>query len=175
MMIRNVSWASYYYDFWRSCDTEDWSNDAGNTAAHHRNKLQFTIYSHRKYFKILLYLSNKCSLGEKNKNTRTGVNIKLVKTRPVGFNFCFQNSYVIMMLICSTLSRMTWKWSLSSVSDSVKTHVRITFWTLLLELHFPAVLVQILVCELVEGVWSSFTDDDARLVLLLNDGFRRGH
>jgi len=27
-----------------SCDTEDWSNDAEN----HRNKLHFTIYSHRK-------------------------------------------------------------------------------------------------------------------------------
>ncbi len=24
--------SSYYYDFWRSCDTEDWSNDAENTA-----------------------------------------------------------------------------------------------------------------------------------------------
>ncbi len=31
-----------------SCDTEDWSNDAENTAAHHRNKLHFTIYSHGK-------------------------------------------------------------------------------------------------------------------------------
>ncbi len=31
--------SAYYYDFWRSCDTEDWSNDAGNTAAHHNNKL----------------------------------------------------------------------------------------------------------------------------------------
>ncbi len=28
IIIRNVS---YYYDFWRSCDTEDWSNDAENT------------------------------------------------------------------------------------------------------------------------------------------------
>ncbi len=28
-----------------SCDTEDWSNDAENTAAHHRNKLHFNIYS----------------------------------------------------------------------------------------------------------------------------------
>jgi len=27
-----------------SCDPEDWSNDAKN----HRNKLHFTIYSHRK-------------------------------------------------------------------------------------------------------------------------------
>ncbi len=23
---------AYYNDFWRSCDTEDWSNDAENTA-----------------------------------------------------------------------------------------------------------------------------------------------
>ncbi len=26
-------------DFWRSCDTEDWSNDAENSGLHHRNKL----------------------------------------------------------------------------------------------------------------------------------------
>ncbi len=32
----------------RSCDTEDWSNDAENTAAHHRNILGFKLYSHRK-------------------------------------------------------------------------------------------------------------------------------
>ncbi len=37
--------SAYYYDFRRSCDTEDWSNDAENTALHHRNKLQFT-FSH---------------------------------------------------------------------------------------------------------------------------------
>ncbi len=23
---------AYYYDFWRSCDTEDWSNDDENSA-----------------------------------------------------------------------------------------------------------------------------------------------
>ncbi len=23
--------SAYYYDFWRSCDTEVWSNDAENT------------------------------------------------------------------------------------------------------------------------------------------------
>ncbi len=39
--------AAYYYDFWRSCDTEDWSNDAENSFDH-RNKLQFNTYSHRK-------------------------------------------------------------------------------------------------------------------------------
>ncbi len=37
----------YYYDFWRSCDTEDWSNDAENTALDHRNKLYLNIYSNR--------------------------------------------------------------------------------------------------------------------------------
>ncbi len=28
---QKYSWAAYYYDFWRSCDAEDWSNDAENT------------------------------------------------------------------------------------------------------------------------------------------------
>ncbi len=38
-----------------SCDTEDWSNDAENTAAHHRNKSHFTIYLHRKQlFEIVI-------------------------------------------------------------------------------------------------------------------------
>ncbi len=27
-----------------SCDTEGWSNDAENSALHHRNKLHITIY-----------------------------------------------------------------------------------------------------------------------------------
>ncbi len=27
-----------------SCDTEDWRNDAENTAAHHRNKFYFKVY-----------------------------------------------------------------------------------------------------------------------------------
>ncbi len=36
--------SEYYYDFWRSCDTEDWSNDAENTALHHINKLYFKVY-----------------------------------------------------------------------------------------------------------------------------------
>ncbi len=50
IIIRNVSWAANYNDFWRSCDTEDWNNDAENTAAHHRNQLHATKYSHRKHF-----------------------------------------------------------------------------------------------------------------------------
>ncbi len=49
----------YYYDFWRSCDTEDCSNDAENTAAHHRNKSHFNIDSHRKQlFEILTIFQN---------------------------------------------------------------------------------------------------------------------
>ncbi len=31
-----------------SCDTEDWRNDAENSAFHHRNKLHFKIYLKRK-------------------------------------------------------------------------------------------------------------------------------
>jgi len=31
-----------------SCDTEDWSNDAENSAMHHRNKLHFKILSNTK-------------------------------------------------------------------------------------------------------------------------------
>jgi len=31
-----------------SCDTEDWSNDAENSALHHRNKLNFKIHLKRK-------------------------------------------------------------------------------------------------------------------------------
>ncbi len=27
-----------------SCDTEDWSNDAENTALHHSNKLYFQVF-----------------------------------------------------------------------------------------------------------------------------------
>ncbi len=40
--ISSVSWFNIrnLSDFWRSCDTEDWSNDAENTALI-RNKLYF--------------------------------------------------------------------------------------------------------------------------------------
>ncbi len=31
-----------------SCDTGDWSDDAENSALHHRNKLHFKVYSNRK-------------------------------------------------------------------------------------------------------------------------------
>jgi len=31
-----------------SCDTEDWSNDAEISDLHHRNKLDFKLYSKRK-------------------------------------------------------------------------------------------------------------------------------
>jgi len=47
IIIINVSWSSDLHIkviCEGSCDTEDWSNDAEN----HRNKLHFTIYSHRK-------------------------------------------------------------------------------------------------------------------------------
>ena len=31
-----------------SCDTEDWSNDADNSALHHRNKLYFKVFKKQK-------------------------------------------------------------------------------------------------------------------------------
>ncbi len=46
IIIRNVCWAANQYIRMiseGSCDTEDWSNDAENSAAHHRNKLQFNV------------------------------------------------------------------------------------------------------------------------------------
>ncbi len=69
-------WAAYYYDFWRSCDSEYWRNDAENSAAHHRNKLQFNNILTEKiailivnisHF-LLYFWSNKCSHGETWKN-----------------------------------------------------------------------------------------------------------
>ncbi len=33
-----------------SCDTEDWSNDAENSALHDRNKLYYKVYSNIKPF-----------------------------------------------------------------------------------------------------------------------------
>ncbi len=44
IIIRNVSWAANQHIRMiseGSCDTEDWSNDAENSAAHHRNTFQF--------------------------------------------------------------------------------------------------------------------------------------
>ncbi len=38
----------YYYDFWRSCDTEVWSNDAENSVLITEINYILTLYSHRK-------------------------------------------------------------------------------------------------------------------------------
>ncbi len=60
--------SAYQNDFWRSCDTEDWSNDAENTAAHHRNKLQFNTYSDTmlKIKNISQYFCFCCTLDQIN-------------------------------------------------------------------------------------------------------------
>ncbi len=50
--LRTVSWAGNQHIRMiseGSCDTEDWSNDAENSAAHHRNKLSFKIYYNRNH------------------------------------------------------------------------------------------------------------------------------
>jgi len=52
IIMRNYS----DYNSKLSCDTEDWSNDAKNSALHHRNKLHFKVYSNRKYIQLLILL-----------------------------------------------------------------------------------------------------------------------
>ncbi len=49
----------YYYDFWRSCDTEDWSNDAENTALITEiNYILTHIHIENSYFKLLIIFHN---------------------------------------------------------------------------------------------------------------------
>ncbi len=50
IIIRNASWAANQHIRMIS-DTEDWSNDAENSALHHRNKLYFMLYL-ISYFKL---------------------------------------------------------------------------------------------------------------------------
>ncbi len=58
IIIITVSWAANQHIriiSEGSWNTEDWSNDAENSALHHMNKLHFTIYSHRKHsFEIVI-------------------------------------------------------------------------------------------------------------------------
>ncbi len=39
-----------------SCDTEDWSKDAENSALHHRNKLHFKILYYINILSLRIYL-----------------------------------------------------------------------------------------------------------------------
>ncbi len=51
IIIRNYSWAVNQHIRMiseGSCDPEDWSNDAENSALHHRNKIHFKIFSNSK-------------------------------------------------------------------------------------------------------------------------------
>ncbi len=58
IIIRNVYWVSNQHIRMiseGSCDTEDWSNDAENSALHHRNKLHCNIQYiqiENSYFKL---------------------------------------------------------------------------------------------------------------------------
>ncbi len=53
----------YYYDFWRSCDTEDWSNDAENTDINYSlTEINFGKSEYNMYIvftQYFLYLYNK--------------------------------------------------------------------------------------------------------------------
>ncbi len=82
LIIKNISWAANQHIRMiseESCDTEDWSNDAENSALHYKNKLHLKKYSTRKQiFQIVIlfhnikifllhFWYNKCSLGELKK------------------------------------------------------------------------------------------------------------
>ncbi len=41
--VNQKCFSAYYYDFWRSRDTEDWSNDAENTAEYYSDNLHNLI------------------------------------------------------------------------------------------------------------------------------------
>ncbi len=45
-----------------SCDSENWSNDAGHSVLNHRNKLHFKIYSHRKklFWIVIIFIQYYC-------------------------------------------------------------------------------------------------------------------
>ncbi len=58
IIIINVSWSANHHIRMiseGSCDTEDWRNDAENSALHARNKFHYKIYSHRK---VILNFNN---------------------------------------------------------------------------------------------------------------------
>ncbi len=50
-----------------SCDTEDWSNDAENSALHHRNKLHFNIHIKYIFNQMNASLVNKRDVSQKHK------------------------------------------------------------------------------------------------------------
>ncbi len=59
LIRRNVSWAANQHIRLiseESCDTDDWKNDAENSAWYHRNKCKFKIYYlENNYFKLQNY------------------------------------------------------------------------------------------------------------------------
>lgn len=65
--------------------------------------------------------------------------------------------------------------SLLGVHDFKMFSRRLTFRTLLFPFHLLAVLLQLPVGQLVEGVWSGLTDNDTWMVLLFDDGFGGSH
>ncbi len=62
-----------------SCDTEDWRNDAENSALHHRNKLHFQIYYNRKQlFQIVIIFYNITVFYSIFDQINTALSIKLI-------------------------------------------------------------------------------------------------
>ncbi len=94
--------SAYYYDFWRSCDTEDCSNDAENTALITEINYSLTdihiekAFLNCNYFTIVLYFcSSRFSLGEQNR--------LLSNTHKNRTDHSFWNSIVILHFLISNL------------------------------------------------------------------------
>ncbi len=58
---------AYYYDFWRSCDTEDWSNDAENTA----------LITEINYSLTDIHIENRARIHKDSKNPLRAPNLAL--------------------------------------------------------------------------------------------------
>ncbi len=66
-----------------SCDTEDWSNDAENSALHYRNKLHFTIYYNWKvlgFNQLELQKAPLCSFSALFGELKASSNVTEIKT-----------------------------------------------------------------------------------------------
>ncbi len=51
-MWMNIHYIGQKFDFWRSCDIEDWSNDAGNSALITEINCIKNIHIENSYFKL---------------------------------------------------------------------------------------------------------------------------
>ncbi len=101
---------------------EDWSNDAGNSALHHRNKLHFTIYLNRKqlfetvkYFTILQFLLNFYQIFPALVSIRD-----LLKTMTPNF---WKVEYCILTMMIINRNYYGWKSTILNLTINLNNHI----------------------------------------------------